>query len=97
MPTVGGDLTTSAVNLVTEHTLTVGTSYSIVNTGAGPILLAEAAADPTGTLAERHWTPLFPLREQYVPEKGLLIVRTGMGIWAKAQGGITSYSLNEAQ
>ena len=96
MPTVGGDLTTTAVNLVTKHSLTVGSTYSIVNSGRGVVLLAEAASDPSATLDNRHWAPLLSAAPDRLPGTGMLIVRSDMGIWAKTLNGETSYSINEA-
>ena len=95
MPTEGGDLTTTAVDLVVFHSLTAGSGYSIINTGRGPILLAENPTDPTGTLPERHWELLMPSNHERLPGSGVITPLAGQGIWAKSLNGQASYSLTE--
>ena len=95
MPTIGGGLTTTVVNLVTVESLTVGDKYELQNTGDGVIYLAEAATDPSATLPLEHWTLVMPRSQWRLPGTRVLDVQSGMGIWARASVGYTSYSIND--
>ena len=88
-----GDVGETAVNLVTEETLTVGSTYSIQCTSLqGDLLIYEAAAAPADTVPLYHWARL-----RAAPEftAGRFSVAAGMGIWVRAVAGSSTYVLNE--
>ena len=97
MATEARSISTTPVNLVSELSLTVGTTYTVQNTGNSDLLLREGANSPAATLELDHWNVIMARLPEYgIPyQTGQIIPKTGEGIWARARGGNTVAVVNE--
>lgn len=87
MTTQGSNITNAAwVNIVTDLTLVVGTTYTLQGTAGYPLRLVESASEPTGT-SPYHILEGYKMYDY--------TVATGLGIWVQSTSGNSNIAVTE--